>query len=96
VGADGFMAGVVPLIIAAASRFDGFTSGAGMTPDYKNKSQTAFGVAIICGGFVLETVQLTRGHPYPATKIILGILAVVFIGALLAGITWHRKWRASV
>jgi hypothetical protein len=66
-----------------------------MNPDYKNKSQTAFGVAIICAGFVLETVQVTRGHPYPATKVILALLTIVFVGSLAAGIVWHRRWRAG-
>jgi hypothetical protein len=66
-----------------------------MTPDYKNKSQTAFAVTIICGGFVLETLQLTRGHPYPAAWVILGLLAVVSVGSLVAGVVWHRKWKAT-
>ncbi len=67
-----------------------------MTPDYKNKSQTAFGVAIICGGFVLETMQLTRGHPNPATVAVLSILLVTFVGSLVAGIVWHRRYRAAL
>ncbi len=66
-----------------------------MNPDHKNKSQTAFGVAIICAGFVLETIQVTRGHPLPASKVILALLAIVFVGSLTAGIVWHRKWRAQ-
>ena len=62
-----------------------------MTPDYKNKSQTAFGVAIICAGFVLETWQLTRGDMRPATKVILAMLTLVWAGTVVAGVVWHRK-----
>jgi hypothetical protein len=65
-----------------------------MTPDYKTKSQTMFGVAIICLGFVLETLQVTRGHPATATAWILGALFVVFVGATVTGIVWHRRYTA--
>jgi hypothetical protein len=65
------------------------------TPDYKNKSQTAFAVAIICGIFVAETMQLTRGHPEPASVVILSILGLVSIIALVVGIVWHRRIPAS-
>lgn len=64
-------------------------------PDYKNKSQTAFAVAIICGVFVAETMQITRGHPEPASVVILVILGVVSVGALVAGIVWHRRIPSS-
>jgi hypothetical protein len=65
-----------------------------MTPDYKNKSQTMFGIAIICLGFVLETLQVTRGHPQPATIVILSLLFAVFVGTGVVGIVWHRKYKA--
>ncbi|MDZ7632187.1 MAG: hypothetical protein U5K74_12795 [Gemmatimonadaceae bacterium] len=67
-----------------------------MTPDYKNKSQTAFGVAIICAGFVLETWNFTRGNPNFATRTILGLLSAVFVGTIVVGIHWHRKYRAAL
>lgn len=66
-----------------------------MTPDYKNKSQTAFGVAIICACFVLETWQFTRGNPNVATKSILALLTLVWVGTVIAGIVWHRKYQAT-
>ncbi len=62
-----------------------------MTPDYKNKSQTAFAVAFIALVFVAETMQLTRGHPEPAAAVILAVLGVVGIGALVVGVVWHRR-----
>ena len=65
-----------------------------MRSDYKNKSQTAFGVAIICGAFVLETAQITRGHLNVGMQIVLGILAMVFIGTVVAGVHFHRKMQA--
>ena len=66
-----------------------------MTPDYKNKSQTMFGVAIICAGFVLETMQLTAGHPNLGTASVLTLLSVVFIGTLVTGVVWHRRYKAQ-
>jgi vacuolar-type H+-ATPase subunit I/STV1 len=68
--------------------------GADMTPDYKNKSQTMFGVAIICLGFVLETMQLVKGHPNAATAAILSLLFAVFIGTTVLGVVWHRRYKA--
>ena len=65
-----------------------------MRSDYKNKSQTAFGVAIICGAFVLETAQITRGHLNAGTQVVLGILTIVFVGTVVAGIHFHRKMQA--
>jgi hypothetical protein len=65
------------------------------TPDYKNKSQTAFGVAIICLCFVAETLNFTRMHPNVATITVLSILFAVFIGTTVAGINWHRKYKAQ-
>jgi ABC-type spermidine/putrescine transport system permease subunit II len=68
----------------------------GSMPDYKNKSQTAFGVAIICIGFVLETLQLTRLHPNAATIAVLSILFATFLGTTVAGVVWHRRYKAQV
>ena len=66
-----------------------------MTPDYKNKSQTMFGVAIICAGFVLETMQLTTGHPNLGTASVLTLLSLVFLGTTATGIVWHRRYKAQ-
>jgi hypothetical protein len=65
------------------------------TPDYKNKSQTAFGVAIICLAFVAETLNFTRHNPNAATITVLSILFAVFIGTTVAGIKWHLKYKAQ-
>ncbi|MBC7844320.1 MAG: hypothetical protein H7099_18560 [Gemmatimonadaceae bacterium] len=67
-----------------------------MTPDYKNKSQTMFGVAIICAGFVLETMQLTAGHPNLGTASVLTLLSLIFLGTTATGIVWHRRYKAQV
>lgn len=64
-------------------------------PDYKNKSQTLFGVAIICGGFVLETAQITRGHPNRPTLVVLAILAAVFVWSVVVGVIYHRRYKAQ-
>lgn len=66
-----------------------------MTPDYKNKSQTAFGVAIICAGFLLETRQITGGAFNQGTRIVLGAILLVFIYSLIGGIVWHRRYKAQ-
>ncbi len=73
---------------------DGMTPD-GMTPDYKNKSQTAFGVAIICFGFVFETLQFTRLQPNAATITVLSILFAPFVGMSVAGVVWHRRYKAQ-
>jgi len=62
-----------------------------MEPDYKNKSQTAFAVSIICLGFVAETMTVARGNPRPATVVVLSILAAVGVGSVVIGSVWHRR-----
>lgn len=64
-------------------------------PDYKNKSQTAFAVSIICLGFVAETLNVARGNPKTATVVVLSILAVIGVGSLVAGIIWHRHYKSQ-
>ena len=66
-----------------------------MTPDYKNKSQTAFGVAIICISFVFETLQFSRLKPNAATITVLSILFATFLGTAVAGVVWHRRYKAQ-
>ena len=59
-------------------------------PDDENMSQTLFGVAIICGGFVLETAQITRGRSDLPT---LAVLAAVLVWPVVMGIVYH--WRCK-
>lgn len=65
-----------------------------MEPDYKNKSQTLFGVAIISGGFSLETLHVTRARHEAQTLVVHGIFFVVFVCSLVAGIVYHRRYKA--
>jgi len=66
-----------------------------MEPDYKNKSQTAFAVSIICLGFVAETMTVARGNPRPATVVVLSILAAVGVGSVVVGVVWHRRYKST-
>jgi hypothetical protein len=66
-----------------------------MEPDYKNKSQTAFAVSIICLGFVAETLNFARGNPRPGTVIVLSLLAAVGVGSVVMGVVWHRRYKAQ-
>ncbi|MES3035452.1 MAG: hypothetical protein V4813_15740 [Gemmatimonadota bacterium] len=66
-----------------------------MTPDYKNKSQTAFAIAFICLCFVAETLNFARGNPRPGTIVVLSILAAVGIGSVVVGVVWHRRYKAQ-
>lgn len=65
-----------------------------MEPDYKNKSQTAFAVSIICLGFVAETLNFARGNPLVATVVVLSILGAVGVGSAVLGVVWHRRYKA--
>ena len=61
-------------------------------PDDENMSQTLFGVAIICGGFVLETAQITRGRSDRPT---LAVLVMVFLWSVVMGIVSQRCYKAQ-
>ncbi len=65
-----------------------------MEPDYKNKSQTAFAVSIICLSFVAETLTVARGAPRPAAVVSLSILAAVGVASVVVGVVWHRRYKA--
>jgi len=71
------------------------TGGDSLEPDYKNKSETVFAVAIICLGFVAETMNVARVNPRPATVVVLSILAAVGVGSLVIGVAWHRRYKAT-
>jgi hypothetical protein len=66
-----------------------------MEPDYKNKSQTAFAISLICLCFVAETLTVARGAPRPAAVVVLSILAAVGLASLVVGVVWHRRYKAS-
>lgn len=67
-------------------------------PDDENTSQTLCGVAIICGRFVLETAQITRGRsnlPTLAVLAVLEVLAAVFVWSVVMGIVSQNCYKAQ-
>lgn len=96
VGSPGGTTGARSCILLSANRSSGTVaqvSGGVMEPDYKNRSQTAFAVSIICLCFVAETMNFARGNPEPAAIVVLALLAVVGVGSVVAGIVYHRRAR---
>ncbi len=62
---------------------------AGRPIDYDKRSKLALGVAVICGLFILETLQANRVSPNPHSPIVWAVLAAVGVGALLYAL-WCR------
>lgn len=61
-----------------------------MQPDALKKSRLAFGVALICGVFLLETVFAHRKMPSPASPYVWAGLGTVAVLALAYGL-WCRQ-----
>lgn len=63
-------------------------------PDYDKRSKLALGVAVICGLFILETLQANRVSPNAASPIVWTILGATGVGALLYSL-WCRRRSAE-
>ena len=57
------------------------------------RSKIAFGVVLICGLFLSETLVAHRSMPHPASPFIWGGLVTVAVVALLLGLRWRRQAR---
>ncbi len=57
------------------------------------RAKLAFGIAVICGLFLTETVVAHRTTPHPASPFIWGALGTVAGLALVLGAVWHRRAR---
>jgi len=57
------------------------------------RAKLAFGVAVICGLFLTETVVAHRTTPHPASPVIWAVLGTVALAALVLGALWHRRAR---
>lgn len=69
-----------------------------MKPKVKNpaldrRSKLAFGVAVICGLFLAETMVAHRTTPHPASPLIWSVLGGVAVVSLVLGALWHRRAR---
>ncbi len=57
--------------------------------DHDKRSKLALGVAVICGLFILETLQANRVSPNPNSPIVWAVLGGVGVGALVYAL-WCR------
>jgi hypothetical protein len=69
-----------------------------MTPKVHDKAldrraKLAFGVAVICGLFLTETMVAHRTTPHPASPVIWGVLGTSAVVAVVLGALWHRRAR---
>jgi hypothetical protein len=58
--------------------------------DYDKRSKLALGVAVICGLFILETLQANRVSPNPHSPLVWAVLGGVGVGALVYA-AWCRR-----
>ena len=63
--------------------------------DWTRRSQLCFGVAVICGLFLVETAVAHRSVPHPASPIVWGVLGLVGAGAVVAGIVCRLRARRA-
>ena len=64
-----------------------------MDANLKRKSQLAWGIAVICGLFLLETWNANRLMPNAASPVIWAVLGLVGVGS--AGVGLWFGWRSS-
>jgi hypothetical protein len=57
------------------------------------RAKIAFGVAVICGLFLAETLVAHRTTPHPASPLIWSLLGGFALVALVLGVVWHRQAR---
>jgi hypothetical protein len=62
-------------------------------PALDRRAKLAFGVALICGLFLVETAVAHRSTPHAASVFIWAALGAVAVGALVLGAVWHRRAR---
>lgn len=62
-------------------------------PSLDRRAKLAFGIALICGLFLVETAVAHRSTPHPASVFIWAALGTVAVGALVLGAVWHRRAR---
>lgn len=60
------------------------------------RAKLAFGVAVICGLFLTETLVAHRTVPHPASPLIWALLGTTAAVALGLGAWWHRRARRPV
>lgn len=63
--------------------------------ELKRRSQIAWGIAVICGFFLLETWHVDRLMPNPASPIIWSLLAAIAAGAIAAALWFARRSRQA-
>ena len=61
----------------------------------RRRAALAFGVALICAMFVLETYAAHRAIPHPASPVIWAVLGGVAAVSLALGIRWRLRARAQ-
>lgn len=69
-----------------------------MTPKVWDKAldrraKLAFGLAVICGLFLAETMVAHRTTPHPASPLIWTLLGGTAVAALALGLRWHHRAR---
>ena len=64
-----------------------------MNREYRRKSQLAFGIALICILFLLETWNADRRMPNPASPLIWAVLGTIAAVALAAAAWFRHKAR---
>ena len=63
--------------------------------EWTRRSQLCFGVTLICVLFLVETAVAHRSVPHPASPIVWGVLGLVGVGALVAGVVCRLRARRA-
>lgn len=57
------------------------------------RAKIAFGLAVICGLFLAETLVAHRTAPHPASPLIWTLLGATAAASLVLGALWHCRAR---